>query len=154
MVNTELMYEIRRVVVIGSRVGFETTSTQPTSRYVTQVVGASTRYEYKHWLRMRPEMFMEVTPVIRVSLRLGSTLSLIPSSYVTELEQVREFIEILEHEWPEVYRVAEKLKRKEPLSEADELWLQELSEAVGWDRDDVVEDLRNIDVDPSESEEV
>ncbi len=37
----------------------------------------------------------------------------------------------------------------EELGGEDRLWINELAEATGWSEDDIVDDLRNIDVDPS-----
>jgi hypothetical protein len=55
----------------------------------------------------------------------------------------------LVEEWPEVLKVVGKLVRGEELSQGDEEWIREVSEACGWGRDDVVDELRNIFADPS-----
>jgi len=56
----------------------------------------------------------------------------------------------LTSEWPEVVKIAEKLGQRERLTERDELWINELAEATGWDRSVIIDELVNISVDPSE----
>jgi hypothetical protein len=56
----------------------------------------------------------------------------------------------LASEWPEVMKIAGKLSLGEKLTEKDELWINELVEATGWDRDTVIDELININMDPSE----
>jgi len=53
-------------------------------------------------------------------------------------------------EWPEVAEIAKKLSRHEKLTEGDELWINELAEETGWDKDAIYDELMNITVDPSE----
>ncbi|MCD6387443.1 MAG: hypothetical protein J7L30_03880, partial [Methanophagales archaeon] len=48
----------------------------------------------------------------------------------------------------------DKLLRKEPFDRRDEWNLRELCEATGWEKDDVKEELANIDKDPVEREKV
>jgi len=45
------------------------------------------------------------------------------------------FISELTGEWPEVAEIAKKLSRHEKLTEEDELWINELAEETGWDKD-------------------
>jgi len=52
-------------------------------------------------------------------------------------------------EWPEVVKLALKILRNERLSDSDEVWLTELAQEVGWSREDLVEELKSIDADPS-----
>ncbi len=59
-------------------------------------------------------------------------------------------LEELGREWPEIYRVAEKLRQGADLSNDDREWLDDISRVSGWDEDDVAEDLKNLDRDPSE----
>jgi len=61
-------------------------------------------------------------------------------------------LEELGREWPEIYRVAEKLRQGADLSNDDREWLDDISRVSGWDEDDVAEDLKNLDRDPSERE--
>ena len=56
----------------------------------------------------------------------------------------------LVREWAEVVAISMKLVRGEKLNECDELWIRELATASGWSIDDIVEELKNLDVDPSE----
>jgi hypothetical protein len=58
------------------------------------------------------------------------------------------FIYLVE-EWPEVLEVVGKLVRGEGLGRGDEEWIREVSEACGWKREDIVDELRNIFADPS-----
>jgi hypothetical protein len=55
----------------------------------------------------------------------------------------------LVEEWPEVLKVVGKLVRGEELSQGDEEWIREVSEACGWEKEDIVDELRNIFADPS-----
>ena len=59
----------------------------------------------------------------------------------------------LVREWPEVMAVSLKLVRGERLDERDRLWIEEMAEASGWSADDIIEELKNIDADPSERAE-
>lgn len=60
----------------------------------------------------------------------------------------------LKKEYPEIVKLHDKLLRKEPFDRRDEWNLKELCEATGWDKDDVKEELANIDKDPVEREKV
>jgi len=56
-------------------------------------------------------------------------------------------------EFPEIFRLYQKLKRGERLSRLD-LWnLNEVKEGSGWADEDIKEELMNLDKDPSEREE-
>jgi hypothetical protein len=46
-------------------------------------------------------------------------------------------------------KIAEKLSLGEKLTEEDELWINELVEATGWDRNTIIGELMNISADPS-----
>jgi len=52
-------------------------------------------------------------------------------------------------EWPEVVELALKILRGERLGDSDEAWLTELAQEVGWSREDLVEELKSVDADPS-----
>lgn len=56
-------------------------------------------------------------------------------------------------EWPELWHAAVKLASGAQLSKNDEVWIREVSEATGWNSEDVVEELRNAAADPSERAE-
>ncbi len=53
-------------------------------------------------------------------------------------------------EWPEVFELHVKLSVGSELDERNLGWLEELSRACGWDLGDVVEEVGNLNVDPSE----
>ena len=52
-------------------------------------------------------------------------------------------------EWPEVIEITKKLNQSERLTEKDELWINELAETVGWDKNAIINELTNISTDPS-----
>lgn len=56
----------------------------------------------------------------------------------------------LRREWPEVVNIARKLIARKSLSRQDEHWINELAEAVGWSKDDIIDELINMDILPSE----
>jgi hypothetical protein len=53
-------------------------------------------------------------------------------------------------EWPEIFELHVKLNVDSELDERNVGWLEELSRACGWDLGDVVEEVGNLNVDPSE----
>ncbi len=53
-------------------------------------------------------------------------------------------------EWIEIFEIASKLKMGIKLNPLEEKWIEELAKAGGWNREDIVEDLKHIDCDPSE----
>ncbi|RLE75088.1 MAG: hypothetical protein DRJ44_06425 [Thermoprotei archaeon] len=53
-------------------------------------------------------------------------------------------------EWIEIFEIALKLKMGVKLNPLEEKWIEELAKAGGWNREDVVEDLKHIDRAPSE----
>jgi len=61
--------------------------------------------------------------------------------------------EKLYKEWPEIVQFSLKILNNENLNDEDELWIKELAEASGWDKEDIIEELKNIDSDPSERSE-
>jgi len=56
-------------------------------------------------------------------------------------------------EWPELIEIVEKVSRGEKLTEEDESWINELAEVTGWDRNTIIDELANVDVDPSKRAE-
>ena len=58
-------------------------------------------------------------------------------------------IEEIRSEWPEIAKVIDKLKRGAKLDDADNRCIKELIEVTGWQEDDIIEELKNVDVDPS-----
>jgi len=55
--------------------------------------------------------------------------------------------------WPEVKEIAEKLSLGGKLTGKDELWINEITEATGWSREAIIDELKNMDVDPSKRTE-
>ena len=53
-------------------------------------------------------------------------------------------------EWPEVFEIAVKLRKGVELTPIEEEWINELSRATGWSREDIVEDLKHLVDDPIE----
>jgi len=84
-------------------------------------------------------------------LELGTNVS--AQVDITIYRRIRELEDEIRREWPDVERLIVKVKCGEPLTDVDREWLRELSEVTGWDPEDIEEDLRNIDVDPSERTE-
>ncbi len=108
--------------------------------------------EVTHTLsRTRKKVFtIAITSTIKPSRSFTCVSSSEILKFYTMCKHIEKFLEDLKHEWPEVYRIAEKLKRGEALSKDEELWIREIAEVVGWDDKDVINDLKNVDADPSE----
>ncbi len=64
------------------------------------------------------------------------------------------YIALLAREWPEVINIAVKLISGKPLSDVEEQGLRELAESTGWSTSDIIDELKNINVSPSERVEV
>jgi len=58
------------------------------------------------------------------------------------------YLSELKREWPEVFRIYEKLNRGETLNTLDIDWIDELSKETGWSVDDVVDEIKNLDKEP------
>lgn len=71
----------------------------------------------------------------------------------SELEPL-DWIKIVEKEYPEAIELSKKLKSNKELTKIDEWNLNEITEASGWDKEDVIEDLKNLDVNPSKRVEI
>lgn len=52
-------------------------------------------------------------------------------------------------EWPEIVSISKKLVLGEQLNEIEKQWIVELAEVSGWNYDDVINELKNLDKDPS-----
>jgi len=91
------------------------------------------------------------TPVLTWVL-IPITISKITPT-LRRLKRVKEEISKLKKEEPEVIRLVEKLKKGKPLDNVDKWNLKEISEASGWNVEDIKEELINLDKDPSEREE-
>lgn len=91
------------------------------------------------------ELFEEYGGITEEHVAKGGVVSIIvgqATTYRIPLELVRE--------WPEVVDISMKLVHGEELDERDKLWIKELAAASGWIADDMVEELKNLDADPSE----
>ena len=62
------------------------------------------------------------------------------------------WVKIIEKKYPETVELSRKLRSDEELTRIDKWNLNEITKASGWDKEDVIEDLKNLDVDPSERE--
>jgi len=51
--------------------------------------------------------------------------------------------------YPEVVRIHEKLIKGEKLSSLDKSWIKELIEETGWNKEEVIDEIKNLDKDPS-----
>jgi len=58
-------------------------------------------------------------------------------------------IEVYLSKWPEVVRIHEKLVKGQNLSSLDKQWIKELVEETGWSVDEVMDEIKNLDKDPS-----
>jgi len=99
----------------------------------------------KEVLDSQRELFEERRGITEEHVVRGGTVSIIvgqATTYRIPPELVRE--------WPEVVDISMKLVREEELDERDKLWIKELAAASGWSTDDIVDELKNLDADPSE----
>jgi len=55
----------------------------------------------------------------------------------------------LKREWPEIFRIYEKLNRGETLNTLNMEWIDELSKEIGWSADAVMDEIKNLDKEPS-----
>jgi len=55
----------------------------------------------------------------------------------------------LKEEWPEIVRIYDKLRRGETLNTLDMEWIDELSKETGWSEEEVMDEIKNLDKDPS-----
>ena len=92
------------------------------------------------------------TPSVSYIAGSGSTAAsaqiYIPAK--AELKGTVEDLEELRREYPEVVSLATKLASGMQLYKSDILILREVAEAMGWDEDDVAEELKNLATNPSE----
>jgi len=111
--------------------------------------------------KLEEEIYSEtVSEVLEIIARYTPVLTWIllakaigESTLILRRLKVEEELSKLRKEEPEVIRLAEKLKKDEPLDDIDKWNLKEISEASGWDVEDMKEELINLDKDPSEREE-
>jgi len=51
--------------------------------------------------------------------------------------------------WPEVIEIHKKLKKGEKLNTQELQWIEEISKEAGWSVGDVIDEIRNVDKEPS-----
>jgi len=61
------------------------------------------------------------------------------------------YLSDLKREWPEIFRIYEKLRRGETLNTLDMEWIEEISKETGWSVDAVMDEIKNLDKEPSSS---
>ena len=59
------------------------------------------------------------------------------------------YLSELKEEWPEIVRIYDKLRRGETLNTLDMDWIDELSKETGWSVDAVMDEIKNLDKEPS-----
>ena len=59
------------------------------------------------------------------------------------------YLSELKEEWPEIIRIYDKLRRGETLNTLDMEWIDELSKELGWSVDAVMDEIKNLDKEPS-----
>jgi len=64
------------------------------------------------------------------------------------------YLSELKREWPEIFRIYEKLNKGETLNTLDMEWIEEISKESGWSVDDVVDEIKNADKEPSSRIEI
>ena len=63
--------------------------------------------------------------------------------------EAEDYLSELKREWPEIFRIYEKLHRGETLNTLDMEWIDELSKEIGWKADAVMDEIKNLDKEPS-----
>jgi hypothetical protein len=94
------------------------------------------------------ERFKVISGTVTVRIERGDNLTL--EKLKTEISYSTHGLSELAKEWPEIIKIAEKLSSGRKFTEKDELWINELVEATGWDRNAIINELMNIAADPSE----
>ena len=91
------------------------------------------------------------TPSVSYVAGSGSTVASAQIYIPAKAEQkgTVEGLEELRREYPEVVSLATKLASGMQLYKSDILILREVAEAMGWDEDDVAEELKNLATNPS-----
>ena len=57
------------------------------------------------------------------------------------------------NDWPEIVSIHDKLVKGESLNTLDIDWINELSKEIGWSVDDVMDEIKNLDKEPSSQAE-
>jgi Archaeal PaREP1/PaREP8 family. len=68
----------------------------------------------------------------------------------TKLQQQTSNLYIDINEWPEIYDIHISLKTNKELTKKDLDWINAISKAIGWEEEDVIEEIKNLDADPSQ----
>jgi hypothetical protein len=95
----------------------------------------------------------EVILITISMLQYGSTENIRYYEYIyvtKEMQSATTMSSILLYEFPELIPLVEKLVREKPLDDCDKLNLYEIAKAVGWNIEDVIDELKNLWKDPSE----
>ena len=112
------------------------------------------RYDVEIRAEMEASRAYETGPAIGIETLEIARGVVIGEQNLTLLAPPPPHMDELKKEYPEIVELRDKLLRKEPFNRRDEWNLKELCEATGWDKDDVKEELANIDKDPVEREKV
>jgi len=92
-------------------------------------------------------------------ISVGSTYTVFANSDKSDYYEVlqepvpRESSTHEQFDCPELQLLAAKLFKGRELNEQDRGWLKEISEVTGWELNDVIDELKNIDRDPAERAE-
>lgn len=63
---------------------------------------------------------------------------------------IKDQINIVNIEWPEVYAIHINLKTNKELNEINLAWIKEIAKATGWEEKEVMEEIKNLDVAPAQ----
>jgi len=53
------------------------------------------------------------------------------------------------NDWPEIVNIHDKLMKGESLNTLDKDWINELSKEIGWSAEDTMDEIKNLDKEPS-----
>jgi hypothetical protein len=68
----------------------------------------------------------------------------------TKLQQQTSNLYVDINEWPEIYDIHISLKTNKELTKKNLDWINAISKATGWEEEDVIEEIKNLDADPSQ----
>jgi hypothetical protein len=63
---------------------------------------------------------------------------------------IKDQINIVNTEWPEVYAIHINLKTNKELNENNLAWIKEIAKAAGWEEKEVMEEIKNLDMEPAQ----
>jgi len=92
--------------------------------------------------------------LIHVTVISTAILTILLSSLVLEVLEsvsgkIESYLSELKREWPEIFEIYEKLRKGETLNTFDMEWIDELSKETGWSADAVMDEIKNLDKEPS-----